>query len=806
MDITKKVQNFGINIAPSLEKPNISLLMILLVFIGIFTFKDYLFLNKLYIFLDIGSDSYTQAYPQFVNISDYIRNEGIPAWSFFHGMGQNIFPGEISNPFNLILYLLGREYLPYGIAYVEFLKILLGGIIFYYYLKLLPLSHYTCVIGSILFAYSGYMILGSGWYGHSAFIVFGAFFLFSFEKLFNENIWYYFPLSVVLVVSRSPFYLYILSVFLLLYSIFRILYAGGWSIKKSCLLYIKLAGLGFLGLAMVAPFVANDLLRIMESPRVGGDAGYFNQLMNASIFSFGSFSHNITAVLRLFSNDLLGAGSDFSGWYNYLEAPNFYCGLITLLLFPQIFYFTDKRRKIIFSFIIIWVFVVIFPFFRHALYLFTGDYYKGGLSFILPFTLLFYSLQALDSVFKKETINRKLLLSTLILLLGVLYFPYTLLDKKLLIVKEIRLFVSVFLILYTFILYFWGRHIIKIKTFRICILSLICIEAYMFSYITTNSRVVLTAKDLQQNVGYNDESLHVVEAIKEKDVGFYRIEKDYLSGIAIHGSLNNSLIQNYYGTSSYQQWNQKYYIRFLAETGVIDSNNEAMTRWAPGLSDRPLLQTISSVKYFISKKEVPDFYKITYKKLYRFGEILALENKYFLPLGFTYNRHITRSDFMKLNNLQKEMVLFKAFVTENDAESLQGFERFDVNKLKDIYTYKEYEDDVKKLSQDTMNIITHNQNNIKGNIQVKGSKLLFFSIPYDKGWHIFIDGKKQKSWLVNIGFMGVIIPDGVHEIELTFTPPFLISGYLVMFFSFVLYVLLIFKGRLSFGDNKHVNG
>lgn len=793
MDITKRDYKYGISIGLSLKKPNFYLLILLLSIICIFTFKDYLFLNKLYIFLDIGGDTYTYFFPYFVNISDYIRNEGIPAWSFFHGMGQNIFPGEINNPFALILYFLGREYIPFGLIYVEVLKIVLGGVFFYSYLKTLSLSDYVCITGGILFAFSGYMILGSGWYGHSTFIVFAIFFLFSFEKMFKENIWYYFPLSVALIVSRSPFYLYILGVFIFIYSIFRISNEEGWDIKKTCFFYLKITGLGVLGLAMVTPFLANDLLRMLESPRVGGDAGYFNELMAAPVFSFGDYEHNVTAVLRLFSNDILGVGSNFNGWYNYLEAPNLYCGLITLLLFPQLFFFINKKKKIIFySFLFFWTLFIIFPFLRYGLYLFTGDYYKGGISFFIPFILLFYSLHAFDAILKEKAVNRKLLICTLMVLLGILYFPYTLHDQNLVIINETRIVITSLLIIYALIFYFYGK-VISTRMLRFCLLLVICIEAYMFSFITANSRIALTAQDLLQTVGYNDETVNILSAIKTRDKGFYRIDKDYFSGIAAHSSLNDSLIQGYYGTPSYNQWNQKYYIRFLAETGIIEGSDDIMTRWAPGLSSRPLLETISSVKYFLSRKEYFNFRQFSYEKYYRYGNVLALKNKYFLPLGFTYNKYITYSDFKKLDTFQKHVIFLKAFVVEDNSVDLGYFELFDINSLKKTYSYKEYEDDVNKLRHETMNINYHSQNKIEGDIKVEGKKLMFFSIPFDGGWKIKVDGQKVKPELINIGFIGVVLQKGFHKIELHYVPPFLMGGTAVMIISIFLYTVFILK-------------
>ncbi len=785
-------ENNGNSLIRTIKEHNIILLVILLICIGFLAFKRYLLSENLYIFLDIGSDTYNHGYPYLVNIADYIRNEGIPRWSFYHGMGQNIFPGGINDPFNLFLCLLGREYLPYGIIYVELCKIILGGVLFFYYLKTLSLTRYTCILGGILFAFSGYMILGSGWYGHSMFMLSAIFFLFSFEKLLKEDTWFYFPLSVALIVSRSAFYLYILGAFLSIYAIFRVLEEGGWSFKKVCVLFVKLAGLGTLGLLIVAPFVANDLLRVIESPRVGGESGYYNKLMSTQAFSFGNYLHNITAILRFFSNDILGTGSDYKGWYNYLEAPAFYCGLSTLLLFPQIFISLNNKKKILYSiFLIIWILLIVFPFFRYGFYLFTGDYYKGGLSFIIPFVLLFYSLHAFDFIYRNKKINKVLLLVTLVVLLCILNFSYFPDDQNP-IKDNIRILTTGFLICYSLIFLLYGKSK-NLKIIKYSLLIIICIEAYMFSTITSSSRTALTAKEYNQDIGYNDGTQKLVELIRAKDISFFRVAKNYSSGIAVHKSLNDALMQNYYGTPSYHQFNQKYYIRFLAETGIIKSDEEAMTRWAPGLSSRPLLQTIASVKYFLSKSEVPEFFKRTYSPFARYKDILALKNDYSLPLGFTYDRFVTYERFKDLNDNQKERIFLKAFVFEKGDDVNKDFESLDIDKLNDEYTLQEYGSDIINLKRESIVITKHNQNNIIGHIKVENRKLLFFSIPFDRGWDIKIDGVNQKVSLINLGFMGVVVPRGIHEIELTYTPPFLYSGTIIMIISILLFAFLIFN-------------
>ncbi|MGH2567871.1 MAG: hypothetical protein ACRDGA_05990, partial [Bacteroidota bacterium] len=136
-------------------------LLVLLVLI----FRDFLFLQRVYLFKDIGSDSVNGFYPNTVHVIDYLKSDGVPGWSFNRGMGQNIFPFSLSDPSLPIFYLFGRENFAYAVVYVEVLKIMLAGTLFFLYLRLLALAPLTTVIGGLLYAFSGYMILTSaGWY------------------------------------------------------------------------------------------------------------------------------------------------------------------------------------------------------------------------------------------------------------------------------------------------------------------------------------------------------------------------------------------------------------------------------------------------------------------------------------------------------------------------------------------------------------------------------------------------------------------------------------------------------------------
>ncbi|MBK9103277.1 MAG: hypothetical protein IPL92_01570 [Saprospiraceae bacterium] len=79
-------------------------------------------------------------------------------------------------------------------------------------------------------------------------------------------------------------------------------------------------------------------------------------------------------MMRMFSNDMLGSGSDYKGWRNYLEAPCLYMGLITIFFVFQFFAVASRRQRWIYgSFLFLWIFIMLFPYFRFGFYGFAGN-------------------------------------------------------------------------------------------------------------------------------------------------------------------------------------------------------------------------------------------------------------------------------------------------------------------------------------------------------------------------------------------------------------------------------------------------
>lgn len=101
---------------------------------------------------------------------------------------------------------------------------------------------------------------------------------------------------------------------------------------------------------------------------------------------------------------------------------------------------------------------------------------------------------------------------------------------------------------------------------------------------------------------------------------------------------------------------------------------------------------------------------------------------------------------------------------------------------------KNYHDNLEKLKKDSMENVKFDVDRITGTITLEKPKLLCLSIPYEKGWEAYVDGKKEKIIKTNYMYSGIALDAGRHEIELVYHTPGFRTGLIV---SFVCGILLL---------------
>ena len=777
----------------------------LILLVAFFVFKDFILLKNVFLFKDIGSDTLNGVHPSYFFAADYFQKNGSPGWSFQEGMGQNILGLYTRDPFLWIGIFAGPQSIPKILVFLELLKIIIGGSLFYFYLKSIRISNYSAIIGSLLFSFSGFMIIGAAWYVFTFEALTFALLLLGFEKLYQNGKWMLFSFGIFLTALSMPFNIYIFGLFIALYAAFRYLQEHKYETKKFLQLYWKLIIAGLIGMLVAGPFLLENIFQIIESPRGSGGNSYFDKLSGSPMFGLANKVEFGSSVMRMLSTDAIGTGNNFTGVQNFLEAPLSYCGLLSLLLMAQVFPLVDKKiRRWYIALFIVWIIPTIFPWFRYAFWLFTGDYFRAY-SFFVSVIFILFSVYAPDLILKFKKVNLIalgvalggwLILSALSYKAVVTYPTGQQAEQALKMNDSLSLFIKAFLVFYAIAIYFLGKSK-NVANVKYLILFLVVVELGYFSYTTLNTRSVLmqqegrvvpaavSVRELKEKVAYNDYTVEAINYIKgqEKDDKFYRVDKMYFSSGAMHGSLQDHKIQGYYSTSSYNSFAQINYINFMRGYNAIDKNSEYASRWVDGLKNRPFLEPLNNVKYVITKnKNINPLWAATHDSVAKFGDVIVLKSKYTLPFGYTYDKYIAQTDFDLLNNTQKDLVSLKACVLdEQELTKSPGLKRFALKDTMNLnfFTWDLFKSGIDTLKREALKMSLFSENKISGTVNVSENKLMYLSFPFDKGWHLKVDGKETEKVLVNYGMTGVYVTKGNHTIDLEYHLRFFKKGLLM---------------------------
>ena len=93
---------------------------------------------------------------------------------------------------------------------------------------------------------------------------------------------------------------------------------------------------------------------------------------------------------------------------------------------------------------------------------------------------------------------------------------------------------------------------------------------------------------------------------------------------------------------------------------------------------------------------------------------------------------------------------------------------------------------IQKIKEQPVTVST-SKNKVFATYDVQQDTSIFFTIPYDKGWSAYQDGKKIEIKQAQTGFMKVDVPEGKGTITLSFIPNGFITGAICSFTSLLLF-------------------
>ena len=103
---------------------------------------------------------------------------------------------------------------------------------------------------------------------------------------------------------------------------------------------------------------------------------------------------------------------------------------------------------------------------------------------------------------------------------------------------------------------------------------------------------------------------------------------------------------------------------------------------------------------------------------------------------------------------------------------------------------------IQKIKEQPVTVST-SKNKVFATYDVQQDTSIFFTIPYDKGWSAYQDGKKIEIKQAQTGFMKVDVPKGRGTITLSFIPNGFITGVICSFTSLLLFGIYSHRRKSS---------
>ena len=164
------------------------------------------------------------------------------------------------------------------------------------------------------------------------------------------------------------------------------------------------------------------------------------------------------------------------------------------------------------------------------------------------------------------------------------------------------------------------------------------------------------------------------------------------------------------------------------------------------------------------------------------GDYKIYKNDCFVPYGFTYDYCITEETVNSLYSNNQAQVLLKAMLLTNEqvrkhSDILVEVKSSEDNESFNYFGTDSYIEDCKKLQQNVVSEpLKIDNGGFTSKVNMRRENLVFYAVPYERGWSVTIDGKEAEVECVNAGLMAVRVGKGEHTVRFNYTTPGLLVG------------------------------
>jgi uncharacterized membrane protein YfhO len=168
------------------------------------------------------------------------------------------------------------------------------------------------------------------------------------------------------------------------------------------------------------------------------------------------------------------------------------------------------------------------------------------------------------------------------------------------------------------------------------------------------------------------------------------------------------------------------------------------------------------------------------------------DNKYYIPMGFTYDSYISQSDISPLmagDSLTDIPLQLLANLVVPDSIATMASGVLDRGQLR---TDLSLDSLVSERRRNVCSSFAGDTRGFHATITMPKKNLVFFSVPCDKGFKGYVDGVETTIHPVNLGLSAIMVDQGEHHIEFRFLPRGLREGSVLTLIGLLLTLLVLF--------------
>ena len=786
-------------------------------------------------------------YYQYAGFTSYYKNVLLGNESLFYSfkglLGYNFYATSIYymfNPTNLLCIFSTSENILEYYTFIILLRIGLSGFTMCKYLKFKfkNQSNLRYIIFSISYALMAYNVCYFFNYMYFDIVVLFPIVVLGLDKLIYERKNRLYIISLTLSIISNFYIGYMVCIFSLLYFIYNIvIYKLDKNIIKDFIISSLLSG--FMCMIIIIP-EASELLKGKALLYASSKAEYFKFNMN---------------FLNIFYKFLPGSTSNYDLEYGMVNI--YVSLFVIILVIKYFFNkkISKKERISTLIFILFFLFSISFNLLDFAWQLFQKPiWYPNRYIFTFSFFLITIAMKEITNITYKTNIKENLIIIISFILLTLYSIISLKIHNDNL--KIISYILGIILILqYTFFLNNKNAKyllvmlfFIEVTTNAIFTLKIMGKTTTMTQYKTNeeiNEKAVKHIKEIENkdnnfyrmelstSTVHNSPSLlnynginHFNSVKNAKTLNFlnkfnYQVTDDtsvefnnynpYLTSLLgikyINGSKDEMYYENVYNENPYMYLNKDalslgymIYNKELKESNSSYQNTENLINSMLNTDIKRYkvidsfngkdteIKEIDNKKYVISKTSI----KIEM-------EDKASNSMFLIPsrnISFVANYSIFINDEEIKDAVIKQSPIF---INKGDTYKIiikSNLSKTELNSLKWYQIdYDKYIETINELKKNEFNITKYNKDNhIEGNINVNNDKnVLLLTIPYDKGWNIYVDDNKVNYDICFDSFICLDLDKGKHNIKMNYVPSGFIVGLIISSLAFIVTIIYIRK-------------